>query len=252
MKKIFNHIGESLSEVNIIETVPLKKKFYTAIIGFAGAGFIGCSSLMYAARTKNFKQVAYVKSRQTAPMLLFIEGEPYFSFRIYIDDESDKLFVITENLISAEGCWPITIKLIEWFKNKGVREVIAIEGLPYGNLPPNVKVVGYSTEKEKLSNIGIQPLREGAISGLYASMMEECINKKIPWTVLFLPTTKLTNIDYKASGDAIEVLNNLYKLGLDPKPLWDSDEAIRKAIEQQQLQQTQQQQQQKKSGFFRR
>lgn len=244
------YLGVTLSEVSIIESIPIKKKNYTALLGFAGAGFIGNTSLMYIVRTKNFKQVASVKSLQTPPMLLFVDGEPYSSFRIYVDDEGERLFIITENLISAEGCWPITHKLISWLQNKGVTDIIAIEGLPFGNLPANVKVVGYSTEKEKLTSLGIQLLREGAVSGLYASMMEECIAKKLPWTILFIPTMKLTNIDYGASGDSVEALNNIFKLGVDPKPLWESEQAIRKAVEQQQLQQ--QQRQQKKSGFFRR
>jgi predicted ATP-grasp superfamily ATP-dependent carboligase len=242
----FYGMGVSLSDVSIIETISVKKKNYTALIGFAGAGFIGNTALMYAVRSKNYKQVGYVKSVQVPPMMLFVEGEPYPSFRIYIDDEGERLYVITENLISAEGSWPITYKLIDWFQSKGVKDIIAIEGLPFGNLPANVKVVGYSTEKEKLNSIGIQPLREGAVSGLYASMMEECIHRKLPWTILFIQTMKLTNIDYGAAGDAIEALNNIFKLGVDPKPLWESEEAIKKAMEQQQRQQ------QKKSGLFRR
>jgi len=179
-----------LSDVSIIETIPVKRKSYTAVIGFAGAGFIGNTALMYVVRTKNYKQIGHIKSLQVAPMMLFVEGEPYSSFRIYIDDEGERLYVITENLISAEGSWPITYKLIDWFQNKGVKDIIAVEGLPFGNLPANVKVVGYSTDKEKMNNIGISPLREGAVSGLYASMMEECINRKIPWTILFIQTMK--------------------------------------------------------------
>ncbi len=230
-------VGDGMAEANIVESVKIKEKGYTAVLGFAGAGFIGNTALMFVTRSKGFKQVGHVKSIHMPPMMLIVGGRATQSFRVYADEQNGFLYLITENLIPAEGCYAIGGNLVRWLRKKGVKKVFSIEGLPLGGVSSE-KALEFSTGPAEASKIGAPPVREGAISGLNAGMLEECIEQNIPWTTIFIPTTKLMSVDYAASAEAVEVLNKLFKLGVDSSPL-RSVEAQRPA------------QQKQRSGFSR-
>lgn len=220
-----------MPEVEIIESVPLKNREYKAVLGFAGAGFIGNTATMFVVRSKGFQQVAQIRSTHIPAMTLIINGSPTPSFRVHVDDTGSILFVITENFISAEGCWPIALKLLKWLRDKGVKEIYAFDGLPFSAPSPEIKVLGYGN-KIDVEKLGITLIKEGALSGLYSCLLEKCIEEGVPFAQFFFPTTKLTSIDFGGAVDAVEALNKLFKFGVDASPLQRSDEAQRRPAEQ--------------------
>jgi len=223
----------SAHQVEIKESKPLEKKNYKAVLGFAGAGFIGNTAAMFVVRTRGFQQVAYVKSQYVPPMTLIANGSPMPSFRIHLDESTNTLLVVTESLIPSEGCWPITRELLKWLKAKGVQEIYSLDGLPFSAISSEIKAMTFS-HKIDFSKYSFPAVREGAISGINSCMLEECVEKDYPYACLFIPTNKLTSIDYSGSADAIDVMNQLFKFGVDASPLRGSDEAQRKAAEQKQ------------------
>jgi predicted ATP-grasp superfamily ATP-dependent carboligase len=92
-----------LNNAKVIDITSFKKGEYKAILGFAGAGFVGNTSVMFAARSKGYKLVAKVKSFDIPPMILLIDGNPTSSFRIYVDEVDGLLFAVTETLVPAEA-----------------------------------------------------------------------------------------------------------------------------------------------------
>lgn len=223
----------SAQPVEIKELSHLEKGNYKAVFGLAGAGFIGNTSTMFAARSKTYRQIAWVKSSFIPPMTLITNGAPMQSFRIHLDESEKIIFVITESLVPAEGCWPIAEALTTWLRGKGVEEMYSIDGLPFANAPAGVKAFTYSSKIE-LSNLGYPALKEGAISGINSCVLEECAEKSYPYAAIFIPTNKLTSIDYTGSADAVDVMNRFFKLGVDPSPLRASDEAQKRMAEQRQ------------------
>jgi len=223
-----------MSEVNIVESAKLKDKGYTAVLGFAGAGFVANTALMFIARNKGLKEVANVKSIHIPPLVLLFDGKQTSCFRIYCDEERKLLFLVTESMIPAEGSYIIGKSLADWLKRKGVSEVIALEGLPFSAASSDGKLFEFSTVPRDTPRAGGTPVREGAISGLNACMLEECVERGIPWTTMFVPTSRLASMDYGASADAVDAMNRLFKLGVDPTPLRRSDEAVKKATADQQ------------------
>jgi predicted ATP-grasp superfamily ATP-dependent carboligase len=219
--------------VEIRENKPLEKGSYRAVIGCAGAGFIGNTASMFIARSKGFQQVAAVKSNYIPPMTLITNGAPMHSFRIHLDEAEKILFIITESLIPAEGCRPIAEELLRWLKEKGVGEIYSLDGLPFSAVSTEIKALTYAFNID-LSKHGYPALKEGALSGINSCMLEECIEKGYPYACIFIPTNRLTNIDYPGSADAIDVLNKLFKLGVDSSPLRGPDEVQKKAAEQKQ------------------
>ena len=211
------------NNTSVVETTPVKKGEYRAVLGLAGAGFIGNTSVMFSVRVKKFPKVAHVKSIHVPPMTLISNGVPIQSFRIHLDDEDKLLFVVTESLVPAEGCWPIAEALLKWLREKNITEIYTIDGLPFSAISSEIKALAYSN-KIDLSKSGYPLLREGAISGINSCILDDCVEKGAPYACLFIPTTKLTSIDYSGSANGVDVLNKLFKLGVDPSPLRETGE----------------------------
>ncbi len=218
-------------KVDIVEISPVKKNKPTAIIGFAGPGYIGNTALMYIVRNKKFPQKAQVKSHLLPPMMLLIEGTPSPVFRIYADDKDEILFVMSEAMITNENAWPIGIKVMEWLGEKGVKEIISLEGLPFGSIGEKRPIFGYSTPQRDLAKYGVQPTTEGGISGLNAVMLDESMRRGVSWVSIFVPTSQPQTIDYGAIADVIGVLNKMFKLGVDTGPLQKGEEMRRQMLE---------------------
>jgi len=185
---------------SVVETTPVKKGEYRAILGIAGAGFIGSTSVMFSVKAKGLPIVAHIKSSHVPPMTLISNGEPISSFRIHANEESRLLFVVTENLLPTEGCWPIAEALLKWLREKNTTEIYAIDGLLFSAISSEIKALTYSN-KIDVSKLGYPMLREGAISGINSCILDDCVEKGSPYACLFIPTTKLTSIDYMGSAE---------------------------------------------------
>ncbi|MGD2200161.1 MAG: PAC2 family protein [Candidatus Bathyarchaeota archaeon] len=216
--------------VEIVEVTPVRKNNPTVVTGFTGSGFIGNTALMYIIRQKRFPLRATVKSHLIPPMMLLIEGKPTPVFRIYSDEKGKVLYVLSEALISAENAWTIGIELIKWFRSKGVKEFIFLDGMPFSVTGPERPVFGFTTTGEKLEKYGVKPTNEGGISGLNAVLLDRALEYEIPWTTFLVPTSQSQMVDYGGAAVAIEVLNKIFKLGVNTEPLKKSNEFRRKMM----------------------
>jgi len=220
------------SGVEIIETAPFKGNRPTVVTGFAGPGFVGNTSVMYIARNKGFKLRAYAKSHLIPPMMLLINGQPTSPFRIYGNEDNSILLMTSEAIVTAENAWTVCDKLMEWFVRKGTGAFISIEGVLFTAVVKERGIYSYSTDKDP-AQFGAQPTREGAITGMNACLLDDCLNRGISWTSLFVPTNLISSIDFGASAAVIETLNRILKLGVDVSPLKQNEEAMQKAAETQ-------------------
>ena len=62
-------------------------------------------------------------------------------------------------------------------------------------------------------------------------MLEECLRRGLSWTSLFVGTDLISGVDYGGSAAAVEVLNRMFKLGVDVTPLKRRDEMMRQTAE---------------------
>ncbi len=219
------------SRVDIVEISPVKKGSPIVVTGFTGPGFIGNTALLYIARQVGFTLRAHVKSHLIPPMFLLIEGKPTPVFRIYGDQKNEILLVVSEAIVNAENAWPIGIKLMEWLRGKGVKEIISIEGMPFATPEGERPIFGFSTTGRDFNEVGVRPTNEGGISGLNAVLLDEALKHNVPWTTLLVPTGLSQTIDYGGAADLIEALNRMLKIGVDTSSLRQSDDNWRKAME---------------------
>jgi predicted ATP-grasp superfamily ATP-dependent carboligase len=218
------------SNVDIVEIGPMKKGSPVVVTGFAGAGFIGNTALMYIASEKGFIERAQLKSHLIPPMFLLVEGRPIPVFRIYGNKKNDVLLVVSDALINAENAWPIGIGLMEWLREKGVKEIISIEGMPFATPKGTRPILGFSLPMKDFIKVGVRPTSEGGISGLNAVLLDEAMKHKVPWTSLLVPTGTTQSIDYVGTADLIETLNRILKLGVDTSILRQSGNSRREAV----------------------
>lgn len=217
--------------IDIVEVTPIRKNRPKVVTGFTGPGFVGNSAGMYIVRNKGFNLRAHLKSQRIPPLMLIVEGKPTPAFRIYGDERGELLIVLNDALITAENSWPIGLKLMEWLKEKGVSEIVSIEGMPFGTVTEERPVFGFGIPDLDIAKYGVKPTMEGGVSGINAVLLQECMKEKLQWVTLLVPTPITSAIDYGGAASVIEVLNRMYKLGVDVAPLRRGEEMRRQALE---------------------
>ena len=232
-----------MSNVVIVETAKLTEKKLTLITGIAGAGFIGNTALMHIVNMKNLQQVSYFHGNLMPPLMIIQNGKPMPSFRVYFDGSKDILYIITEAMVSGEAAWIIGQKLMKWLNKNEIKEVIALDGVPLSTTGQTL--FGFTTSNINLNQYNIQTLPSGAVSGINASILFEAQKKNIPWTSIFVPTQMITGADYQGAVTAVNLLNRLFNLNVNPEQLQTISDNIKKAT----MSQTKPE---KKGGFFDR
>ena len=218
-------------EVKIFETLPMNKDVHDTIIGFVGPGFIARKTIMYIADYENFSLAAHVKSQLLPPLIPIIDGQHTQNFRIYYKKEKNMLLVTSDALISDKNSRPVGRALMDWFLSKGVKHFYSIQEV-HVDIPPRERVIyGFSTDEIDLSQFGVERIKEGAITGINASILEECMKNGFSWTSLFVPTNLVTIVDYGGSVAIIDVLNKMFKLDVNVNSLKQLNKMVSKMME---------------------
>ncbi len=233
-----------MSSIEIVEIAEVTEKRRVTVTGFAGAGSIGNTALMHMVRAEGYRQVAYVKGDMMPPLMILIQGKPNRGFRIYADKEDRHLLLVTEAMLSTGAAWAVGRELMRWFREKGVDEIIALEGFPFSQT--GRRIFGFTTGGRDLQGVGVQPLSEGAIPGVNASLLEEAVRLGVDWTTVFVPTQVIGGVDYRGAADAVEVLNKMLGLDVDTGQLHVMAETMARAAR------SAQRREQKKGGLLGR
>lgn len=233
-----------MSSIEVVELTEVPEKKRIAVTGFAGPGSIGNTALMHMVRAEGYKQVAYVHGDVMPPMMILVQGVPRHGFRVYVDEEDELLLLVTEAMLSTESAWVVGRELMRWLREKGVEEIIALEGFPFTQM--GGRTFGFTTGGRDLQGVGVQPLSEGAIPGVNASLLEAAVRLGVDWTTVFVPTQIIGGVDYRGASDAVQLLNRMLGLDVDAEQLNVMSERMAKAAR------TMQQRQQKKGGLLGR
>jgi predicted ATP-grasp superfamily ATP-dependent carboligase len=233
-----------MSSIEIVELAEVPERKRVAVTGFAGAGSIGNTALMHMVRSGGYRQVAYVRGDAMPPLMILIRGEPRHGFRVYTDTEDRHLLLVTEAMLSTESAWAVGRELMKWLREKGLEEIIALEGFPFAQ--SGGRIYGFTTGSRDLEGVGVQTLPEGAIPGVNASLLGEAVRLGVDWTTVFVPTRVIGGVDYRGAADAVQVLNKMLGLDVDTGQLHAMSETMAKAAR------AMQQRRQKKGGLLGR
>ncbi len=146
--------------------------------------------------------------------------------RLYM--KNDIAAIVADIPIHPMICYEISNGILDWLAPYKPKEVLTIAGIVTNE--PEKRVFGVATTTEALQRIQdltvVLPI--GSISGIASSILTGCKIRGIPAYGLLGETVNAP--DPRSSAATIEVLNKMYNLGLDVKPLMEQAEEIEQSM----------------------
>lgn len=217
----------------IHETERLKLIEPLMIVAFPGPGLVGMIGLNQIIQELKLAEIAYLHSHHIPPATVFIDGILHHPFRIYGGLAGRLVAASCELPVHDHGMYPIAYKLLEWAQNKGVREMVVLDGMPMETMPQTHEV-SFATEPEeskRLQQKGLSPVRRGVIAGMAGAILNECLVRRMTGIALF--TAAPTYIPDPGGADAlIRTLNELYSLNVDTSKLLAQEAELKKKLQE--------------------
>lgn len=189
------------------------------LMGFPGSGLVGTIALQYMVDQMEFEQVGSMTSKFFPPLAMMNRGIINDPVRLYSknNDKFNITAIVADIPISPMICYEISNGILDWLAPFRPKEILTIAGIVTNE--PEKRVFGVATSTAALGRIQdhtiVLPI--GSISGIASSILTECKVRGISAYGLLGETVNAP--DPRASAATIAVLNNLYDLGLDVKPL---------------------------------
>jgi uncharacterized protein len=205
---------------------PLKNEGSSVLMGFPGSGLVGSIALQYMVDQLEFEQIGSMNSKYFPPLAMMTKGVINVPVRFY---ERDSITAIVADIpIHPMICYEVANGIMDWLMPFKLKEVVTIAGIITNE--PEKRVFGVATTDDALPRIqdATQILPIGSISGIASSILTECKIRNIVAYGLLGETINAP--DPRASAATIDVLNKMYSLGLDTKPLLDQAEEIESAM----------------------
>jgi len=209
-----------LAEVQVVETDEVELKDPLVILGFAGAGLVGGIAVTHVIDQLKMKKIAHVQSRYIPPTVVFMEGKLRHPFRIYSDRRGRLCAVVCEIPMRSDGLYSIASTLLDWIEEKGVKELVVLEGFAVRGLPKERKPF-CAAEPEKIKECKekeIEMVATGLISGIAGSILNECLTRKITGVAFLVPAVAFMP-DPEGAAVLVSTLNKVYNFGISTEEL---------------------------------
>lgn len=168
------------------------------LAGFPGPGLVGSMSASYIIEQQKMHQIAYVDSDFITPGVIYIGGRLRHPFRIYANNDGTACVLVCDAPVILSGVRPLLGSVVKWAKESGVREIIALEGMPVQAVqeserrPLVLSSDGTSDDHRYLSHVrdGKQePTRypPAFIAGISGGLLAACLSSGIPCTGVLIP-----------------------------------------------------------------
>lgn len=216
------------SDIRIVETRPVSSGM-TMLFGFPDVGLVGVIAASHLIEELKLTEVAYLDSSLLPPMIVLHDGLPHSSIRVF--GNHDVLLAVSEIPISAEDIYPIVDALINWGKNKRVKMMVSLTGLPVQNRQDltESKVFAAATTPGILKAVqdkGIEALSEGYMVGPQAVLLLRCSQIDLPAMTL-LAQCFLNYPDPEAAAEVLKGLAQATGIKVDVSKLLEKGEEIR-------------------------
>jgi uncharacterized protein len=206
---------------------PLSHEGSSVLMGFPGSGLVGSIALQYMVDQLEFTQIGSMNSKYFPPLAMMNRGVINVPVRIY--EKNTIAAIVADIPIHPMICYEVANGIMDWLMPFKIREVVTIAGIITNE--PEKRVFGVATSDEALPRIQentiILPI--GSISGIASSILTECKIRNIHAYGLLGETINAP--DPRASAASIEVLNKMYDLNLDVKPLLEQAEEIESTMQ---------------------
>jgi len=196
------------------------------LMGFPGSGLVGTIALQYMVDQLEFDLVGTMTSRYFPPLAMMNKGVVNDPVRLYM--KNNITAIVADIPIHPMICYEISTGILDWLVPLKPKEVLTIAGIVTNE--SEKRVFGVATTTDALSRIQdhtlVLPI--GSISGIASSILTGCKIRNIPGYGLLGETVNAP--DPRSSAATIEVLNKMYNLGLDVKPLLEQADEIEQSM----------------------
>ncbi len=207
------------------------------VVGFPGIGLAGSIAANYLVSTLKLEKVASILSPGFPPMGVLHGGRVSSPARIYaapmVCGEAGKCnqlaVVMGEVTPRAEVLYELCENLLAWCQEKGVVEILVVDGLMRSEGSEEAGVYGVANTAEgleRLQGMQVSAMEEGILSGLAGMLTYLGEARGLKVMSLLAETTK-EYPDARAAARLVEILDPLVpKIEIDPQPLYRQAELI--------------------------
>lgn len=217
-----------MSEINIVERGQIPSDA-VMLFGFPDVGLVGVIAASHLIEELDLAEVAYVESRVLPPLIVLHEGLPHSAIRIF--GNHDILLAVSETPLAADFVYPIVDALVDWGREKKVRTMISLSGIPAQDRQDlkELKVFAAASTAEMLEMVqakGVEALMEGYMVGPQAVMLMRAAKMSLPAAAL-LAQCFLNYPDPEAAAEVLKSLAKVTGIRVDIAKLLEKGEEIR-------------------------
>lgn len=218
-----------MEEINIVESIPFKKKNPVILHGLPEVGLVGPIAGAHLLDSLKLENTGYIESHLFPPIIVLHDKKPLNPVRLYSNDSL--ILLLSEIPIPSGAVYSLSDALVGWFYDKEPKLIIFVGGYPVPNREKleEPKVVGVASNKDAedlLTGNGIEVLEEGFIVGLHGLILKECEKRGLS-SIYLMAESHYGIPDPGAAASIINALNKILKLNIDIKPLLEKEEEIR-------------------------
>jgi len=189
-------------------------KGYTLIEGFPSADLISSITTKYLIENLKMDYLGHFEHDNTAPIVKIENGIPQHPIRAYVTHKHKLICIISDQIIQKEDLKSYCHIVLNWAKKSKMERILSIGGI----IDNNETILGVANNKKNLSYLekyNIQKIKEGITAGIGAQFF--ILEKDYPIYLILVPFLQTKN--YDAAAKAIGLLNKMYNLNIDNKPL---------------------------------
>ncbi len=187
------------------------------ILGFPGFGLVGSIATEFLIEHLTTEKVGRILVPEMPAMVTVHQKKVVDGISLYHNKGNNLLLV--HGISSLRGLeWEAAKEIEKLAAQVKAKEIISLEGVgaaDSGKMPRTFFHATVESASAQLGKAGINPLEEGIIMGLTASLLS---TRKLPITCLFAETASELP-DSKAAAEIIKALDQYLGLEVDYKPL---------------------------------
>ena len=190
-----------------------RPKDATIIEGFPGLGFIGSITTEFLVEHLKAEKIGKIEFTEQMPVVAIHNSKVVEPFGIFYSKKFNLIILHAINPVNNIE-WKITDAIEKLSAMVGAKEIISIEGVASENKTTNAFYYSKKFNKD-FDKINIQPLKEGIVMGVTASII---LRDTLPSSCIFVETHSQLP-DSRAAAKVIETLDKYLNLSVDFKPL---------------------------------
>ena len=203
----------------------------TLLVGLPDVGLVGVIATTHIVSALGMEEAASVESELMPPIAVLHDGLPHSPIRIFHKDTV--LAVLSETAIPAPVVQPLAKALVDWSKNRSVKMVISLGGLPTPERQEltleNIRIFGAAstpTALETLKNWDVEALKRGFMVGPYALILRYAAESGLD-AIALLAQSFYEYPDPEAAAVVVSRVTEMLNLKVDVSELLKKGEEIR-------------------------